>query len=31
MGLDNYPICIAKTQYSISDNKNLLGSPKDYP
>ena len=28
--LANKPICIAKTQYSISDNKNLLGYPKDY-
>jgi formate--tetrahydrofolate ligase len=25
-----YPICIAKTQYSLSDDKNLLGSPKDF-
>ena len=24
------PICIAKTQYSFSDNKNLLGSPKNF-
>ena len=30
MGLNDYPICVAKTQYSISDNKNLLGYPKDY-
>ena len=30
MRLDKYPICIAKTQYSISDDKNLLGSPSDY-
>lgn len=28
--LDQKPICIAKTQYSISDNKNLLGYPKNY-
>lgn len=28
--LDELPICIAKTQYSISDNKDLLGNPKDY-
>ena len=28
--LDGLPICIAKTQYSISDNKNILGYPKDY-
>lgn len=25
-----YPICIAKTPYSISDNKNLLGYPKNF-
>ena len=25
-----YPICIAKTQYSISDDKNKLGSPFNY-
>ena len=30
LGLNTYPICIAKTQYSISDNKDLLGYPKDY-
>lgn len=23
-----YPICVAKTQYSLSDNKKLLGNPK---
>ena len=31
--LKNYehlPVCIAKTQYSISDNPSLLGYPKDY-
>lgn len=28
--MDSLPICIAKTQYSLSDNKNLLGSPKDF-
>lgn len=27
MGLDKMPICIAKTQYSLSDNPNLLGRP----
>lgn len=26
----NLPICVAKTQYSISDNPKLLGFPKDY-
>ncbi len=25
-----YPICVAKTQYSISDDKTKLGSPKNY-
>ena len=30
MGYQDFPICIAKTQYSISDNPNLLGYPKDY-
>ena len=28
--LNHYPICIAKTQYSISDDKDKLGYPKDY-
>ncbi|MEG0073223.1 MAG: formate--tetrahydrofolate ligase [Clostridia bacterium] len=27
---DKLPICVAKTQSSFSDNKNLLGAPKDY-
>ncbi|MCT4605109.1 MAG: formate--tetrahydrofolate ligase [Marinisporobacter sp.] len=30
MGLDKLPICMAKTQYSLSDDKNLLGAPKDF-
>ncbi len=30
LGLSHYPVCIAKTQYSISDNQELLGYPKDY-
>lgn len=30
MGCSNYPICIAKTQYSISDDSKKLGYPKDY-
>ena len=29
-GRDKLPVCIAKTQYSFSDNKNLLGSPKNF-
>ena len=28
--LNKLPIVIAKTQYSFSDNKNLLGAPKDF-
>lgn len=28
--LDKYPICVSKTPMSISDNKDLLGYPKDY-
>ena len=27
-GLDKMPICVAKTQYSLSDNPALLGAPK---
>ncbi len=27
---EHLPVCIAKTQYSISDNPDLLGYPKDY-
>ena len=30
MGLDKLPICVAKTQYSISDDSKKLGYPKDY-
>jgi len=30
MGYSNLPICIAKTQYSISDDPKKLGYPKDY-
>jgi formate--tetrahydrofolate ligase len=28
--LDKVPICIAKTQYSLSDNPKFLGRPKDF-
>ncbi|ERI92519.1 formate--tetrahydrofolate ligase [Clostridiales bacterium oral taxon 876 str. F0540] len=28
--LDKLPICVAKTQYSLSDNQNLLGRPKGF-
>ena len=30
LGFKNVPICIAKTQYSFSDNPALLGAPKDF-
>lgn len=29
-GYDKLPICIAKTQYSFSDNPNLLGAPNNF-
>lgn len=30
LGIENYPVCIAKTQYSFSADKNLFGCPKDF-
>ncbi len=30
LGFGNLPICMAKTQYSFSDNQKLLGAPKDF-
>ena len=30
LGFDKMPVCIAKTQYSFSDNKLLLGAPEDF-
>lgn len=30
LGFGNYPICMAKTQYSFSDNASLLGAPSDF-
>ena len=30
LGGDKLPVCIAKTQYSLSDNPALLGRPKDF-
>jgi len=30
LGLNNLPICMAKTQKSLSDNPKLLGRPKDF-
>lgn len=29
-GLDKMPVCVAKTQYSLSDNPALLGAPKGF-
>lgn len=30
LGWDKLPICMAKTQYSLSDNAKALGAPKDF-
>ncbi len=30
LGLDKKPVCMAKTQYSLSDNPSLLGRPTDF-
>ncbi len=30
LGLTNIPVCIAKTQYSLSDDPNLIGRPTDF-
>ncbi len=30
LGADKMPVCIAKTQYSLSDNPKLLGRPQDF-
>lgn len=30
LGLDKKPVCMAKTQYSLSDNPSLLGRPADF-
>ena len=30
LGMDKLPVCIAKTQYSLSDNPSLLGNPKGF-
>ncbi|MGT2721564.1 formate--tetrahydrofolate ligase [Streptococcus porcinus] len=30
LGFGSYPICMAKTQYSFSDNAKMLGAPKDF-
>ncbi|MCO7176254.1 formate--tetrahydrofolate ligase [Sporolactobacillus kofuensis] len=29
-GWDKFPVCIAKTQYSLSDDPKLIGRPKDF-
>lgn len=30
LGFGNYPICMAKTQYSFSDDATLIGAPEDF-
>ena len=30
LGMDKLPICMAKTQYSLSDNPSLLGRPEGF-
>lgn len=30
LGLDKLPICIAKTQFSFTDYKNIIGAPEDF-
>ena len=30
LGFGNIPVCVAKTQYSLSDDPALLGAPKDF-
>ncbi len=30
LGLDKMPVCMAKTQYSLSDNPELLGRPEGF-
>ncbi|HXV14073.1 MAG TPA: formate--tetrahydrofolate ligase [Candidatus Krumholzibacteria bacterium] len=30
MGYGHLPVCIAKTQYSLSDNPKLIGAPRDF-
>ena len=30
LGFDKTPVCMAKTQYSLSDNPNLLGRPENF-
>lgn len=30
MGYDHFPVCMAKTQYSLSDNASLLGRPQGF-
>ena len=30
LGYDKLPICMAKTQYSLSDDPSKLGAPKDF-
>ena len=29
-GYENYPVCIAKTQYSLTDDSGILGAPEGF-
>lgn len=31
LGFGNFPVCMAKNQYSLSDDKSLLGRPEGFP
>lgn len=31
LGMDSFPVCIAKTQYSFSQDPKAYGAPKDFP
>ncbi len=31
LGFGNFPVCIAKNQYSLSDDKSVLGRPEGFP
>ena len=30
LGMGSFPVCMAKTQYSLSDDASMLGRPKDF-
>lgn len=31
LGFGNFPVCMAKNQYSLSDDKSILGRPQNFP